>query len=317
MDPRLRGGDDGMLLLRHLHHCPTHAKGAVIALGNFDGVHPGHKAVIRRAVELARENHHTAAVMTFEPHPLEVLRPERESFRLLGFRAKFSHIAALGVDVLFCPLFTPRFASLTGASFIQSVLHDQLHAAHIVIGYDFIFGHNRSGNAELLSRMAEPCGYRLTQVEAEFRGDIVYSSTAIRNYLREGKPAEANRLLGYPYYVEGKVMKGDQRGRTLGFPTINLRLCRTVPPRFGVYAGKAVIENTTYVAAINIGIKPTFGGTEPLVEAYLFDCDRNLYGRRAKIELHHFLRSEHIFENIEKLKAQMKEDCARVKEMMR
>jgi riboflavin kinase / FMN adenylyltransferase len=290
-------------------------RGAVVAIGNFDGVHLGHQAVIGEAGRIARAGGLPHAVLTFEPHPRRVFRPDDPPFRLTPFRAKSRHIEALGVDLLFTLHFDLAFAANSAEDFIESVLVRNLGARHAVVGYDFVFGHQRRGTPALLQARGADLQFGVTVVgPIAAAGGAVYSSTRIRELLAAGKPREAAALLGRFWEIEGRVERGDARGRTIGFPTANLMLDDYLRPAAGVYAVRAGMEEggrtLWHDGVANLGLRPTFGGSDLRLEAHLFDFDRDLYGRHLRIALIEHLRPERKFPGIDALKAQIAEDAA-------
>lgn len=315
-----------MRVFRHSSDLPAVAHGSVIAIGNFDGVHRGHQAVIGEAVRRARASGRPGAVLTFEPHPRRYFRPDTPPFLLTRLRTKARVIAALGVDNLFVLRFNAAIAGLTAEAFIDQVLIEGLHASQVVVGYDFVFGQGRRGNPDLLRERLAAKGvvpYVMPPVaapHAEPDGDsegLIYSSTGVRDALRAGDPRAAARLLGRPFEIEGRVRRGDARGRLLGFPTANIWLGDYLRPTLGVYAVRVGIDdrqsgaNLTGVA--NLGLRPTFGGAETRLEVHLFDFQDDLYGKRLCVELIDFIRPERKFEGIDALKAQIAADAAAAK----
>ncbi len=297
-----------MTIIRDYAHCPDKARNAVLALGNFDGVHRGHQAVISRATDIAKKYGLPSAVMTFEPHPRAVLVPGTPPFRISSFRQKAEKILALRIDFLFAAHFTSGFSQLSGEAFVRDVLRHHLSVSHVVVGHDFIFGHKRSGNTALLERLSREMNFSVTQVHPVTVEGQAFSSTRIRALLRQGDIPAACAMLGHAYELEGRVIRGEQNGKKLGFPTANMRLKNYLPPAFGVYAAE-VYSDSWRKAVINIGKKPTFGEHQPLLEAHLLDFNENLYGRRITVRIHAFLRAEQKFDNIESLKTQIARDC--------
>ncbi len=289
-------------------------RGAVVAIGNFDGVHLGHQAVIGEAGRLARALGAPHAVLTFEPHPRQVFRPHDPPFRLTPFRVKSRRIEALGVDLLFTLHFDLAFAARSAEDFVETVLLKGLGARHVVVGYDFVFGHQRRGTPALLEERGATLGFGVTVVDPVAAGSGVrYSSTAIRDHLVAGQPREAAALLGVPWEIEGRVERGDQRGRLIGFPTANLTLDDFLRPAAGVYAVRAGVEQEGRIewhdAVANLGRRPTFGGSDLRLEAHLFDFTGDLYGRHLRVALIEYLRPERKFAGIEDLKAQIARDA--------
>jgi len=309
-----------MRLIRHIEDITKPLKGGVVALGNFDGLHQGHQAVIGKAIEIARANNVPAAVMTFEPHPRAYFTPNQDPFRLSPFRIKYRLIEAMGVDYLYVQTFDAAFSSHTAEAFVDKYLIEGLEVSHVVIGYDYVFGNKRGGNSDFLRSRAEESGFGVTAVE-EFRIDATaqVSSTAIREFLVEGACQDAGRLLGRCWEVAGRVQHGDQRGRHLGFPTANLPLGEYLHPRQGVYAVRAGIDDgprtVWYEAVANFGHRPTFDKTDVLLEVHFFDFDQNLYQRQVRVALVEFIRPERKFDGIEALKAQLQKDCAQAREI--
>ncbi|MBV8535641.1 MAG: bifunctional riboflavin kinase/FAD synthetase [Alphaproteobacteria bacterium] len=315
-----------MIIHRHVLPLPPEARGSVVAVGNFDGVHFGHQAVIGEAVKRARAEHKPAAVLTFEPHPRRFFQPKAPPFLLTRFRTKARTMAGLGIEHLFVLRFNAAMARLTAEEFIDDVLANGLAAAHVVIGYDFVFGRGRAGNADLLvARLAgRGIGTAIVAPVTSMTDSMTVSSTSVRNALSAGDPPAATLLLGRPFEIEARVMRGDARGRTIGFPTANLWLGDYLRPALGVYAvrvaiaepgarrGRSLAESADWVDGVaNLGLRPTFGGlTEPRLEVHLFDYAGDLYGRRLRVALIEFLRPERKFDGIEALKAQIVRDAA-------
>jgi riboflavin kinase/FMN adenylyltransferase len=310
-----------MRLFRHHTEIPVEARNAVVALGNFDGVHRGHQAVIGTAQAKARELGTGAAVLTFEPHPREFFKPGQPSFRLTPLRIKVRQLEAMGVDDLFVLPFGPRLAQMSAEAFVIEVLVEGLAAQHVVVGYDFVFGRERRGNAALLADLGKLHGLGVTSVAAAAsdQGEV-YSSTKIREHLQAGRPMSATALLGRPWEIEGRVEHGDRRGRQLGFPTANIAIGDYLEPRLGVYAVKAGIDMgaaTRWVDGVaNLGRRPTVGGTRVQLEVHLFDVALDLYGRHLRVAFIDFLRPEMKFAGLDALKAQIAQDSARAREIL-
>jgi riboflavin kinase/FMN adenylyltransferase len=301
----------------HSHHPP----GAVLAMGNFDGLHRGHAVLIGRARDLARAQGRPAGVLTFEPHPRSVFFPTTEPFRLTPFRVKERELARLGIDLLFVQHFDLAFAAKSAKDFIAEVIVGAIGASHVVVGWDATFGNRRQGTPELLRTAGVEYGFGVTVLEPVRDEDAtVYSSTHIRELLIAGKPREAAALLGRFWEIDGRVMTGDRRGRTIGFPTANLGLDDYLRPAFGVYAVRVSgdgpddpLGGRTIDGVANIGLRPTVGGFVPRLEAHLFDTDVDLYGRHLRVALVEFIRPEQKFASLDALKAQIAEDAARAR----
>jgi len=293
-------------------------------MGNFDGLHQGHAALIGEARERAEAAGLPSAVLTFEPHPRSVFMPEGEPFRLTPFRVKEREIARLGVDLLFVQHFDPGFAQKSAESFVEEVLVGAVGVTHLVVGHDSTFGNRRRGTPEMLREAGARYGFGVSVVEPVRGPDAaVYSSTHIRELLRAGRPREAGAQLGRFWEIDGRVMVGDRRGRTIGFPTANLGLGEYLRPAFGVYAVRVSgdgpddpFAGRTIDGVANIGLRPTVGTPEPRLEANLFDFDGDIYGRHLRVSLVEFIRPERKFSGLDALKAQISEDAARARAIL-
>jgi riboflavin kinase/FMN adenylyltransferase len=312
-----------MKIFRHVSDVPDAFKGAVVAVGNFDGVHLGHQALIAQARRMAEERGAPLGVLAFEPHPQEFFHPAQESFRLTPFRAKARLIAGLGVDALYALAFDAALAAKSAQDFVMDVLVDGLAIGAIVVGADFQFGKGRAGDATLLSYMGEMEGFGVTVFEPVIaHGHDKVSSTEIREALKAGKPEVAARLLGHCWSVEGHVEHGDKRGRTIGFPTANMKLTDCLRPAFGIYAVRArVIEDDCVVAVhdgvASFGIRPMFETPVPLLETFLFDFAGDLYGKHLAVDFVAYLRPEAKFDSMDALIAQMNQDSDAAKKILR
>jgi riboflavin kinase / FMN adenylyltransferase len=311
-------------VIRHPGPASRQPRGAVLALGNFDGLHLGHAALIGVARDHAHARGAPAAVLTFEPHPRSIFMPEAEPYRLTPFRVKQREIARLGVDLLFVQHFDPQFAKQSAEAFIADLLVGAIGMSHIVVGHDCTFGNRRRGTPDMLRAAAAERGFGLTVVEP-VRGaaGAVYSSTHIRELLRAGRPREAAAQLGRFWEIDGRVMVGDRRGRTIGFPTVNIGLGEYLRPAFGVYAVRVSGDGADDPFAgraingvANLGLRPTVGTPEPRLEAHLFDLDADLYGRHLRVALVDFIRPEQKFAGFDALKAQIAADAARARHIL-
>ena len=294
-----------MEVVRTWQGLPDALRGASVALGNFDGVHLGHAHVLRSA-HGARPDA-KLAVLTFEPHPRELFRPEDPPFRLTLQAERAAALATLGVQVLYELPFDAAFTALTAETFVADVLHRGIGAAHLTCGPDFAFGHRRGGDAGFLAERAEALGIGLTVAPALVEGGAPISSTRIRRLLQDGYPERAALELGRPWAVRGPVTHGDARGRTIGFPTANVPLGRHLEPARGVYAITARLPDGAQVPGVaNIGRRPTVAeGAISRVEAHLFDWSGDLYGGEVAIALHAFLRAERKFASFDELREQI------------
>lgn len=310
-----------MRICRHVSRVPPEGRGAVIALGNFDGVHLGHRGVIGRAANIAEQLRAPFGVMSFEPHPIKVLRPDVTAHRLTPFRVKARRFRECGVDWFFCLPFTPAFSKRSAEDFIDETLGESgLAPRHIVAGHDFRFGAGRSGNHDTLSAGGARHGFEVTTVEAIGNAGEIYSSTRVRDYLKRGEPRLAAAILGHLWEVEGRVMHGDKRGRELGFPTANLHFTGQVEPAYGIYAvwvGLVDGQHTDWHPAVaSCGVRPMFEGDQLKLEVHLFDFDDDLYGRYLRVAFVNWIRPEESFESVADLLKQMDEDCYNARFML-
>ncbi len=309
-----------MHVIRHTEDIGTAERGGAFALGNFDGVHLGHQQVIGAAAKVAKDRSVPTGVLIFEPHPQQYFFPEKPFFRLTPFRAKTRLLDGMGVDVLAALPFDANMAERSAESFVSDILVDGLGASHIAVGYDFRFGKGRAGDGALLEKMGKELGFGVTIVDEVTDEGETYSSTRIRECLHAGDPKGAARLLGHWWSVETHIVTGDQRGRTIGFPTINLPLEEHVEPALGVYAVLIEIEDGPhkghYNGVANIGRRPTFNKSDVLLEAHLFDFEGDLYGAHAAVSFVEYLRPERKFDGLDSLKAQIALDGDQARERL-
>ncbi|MBR0643807.1 bifunctional riboflavin kinase/FAD synthetase [Roseomonas hellenica] len=304
------------LLLNDWHAVPEAARGGTVALGNFDGVHLGHLAVLRAAHAARPEL--TPAVLTFEPHPREHFRPDDPPFRLTLLGEKCAALAAAGVRVVHALPFDTDLAAMTAEEFVEQVLHRALGARHLACGHDFAFGHRKGGDAGFLAREAEQRGIGLTIVPALSDAEGPISATRIRRLLQDGYPERAATLLGRPWAIQGEVVHGDKLGRVLGWPTANMWIGRHLEPARGVYAVRARLADGRLVPGVaNIGRRPTLGGDpQTRLETHLFDFDEDLYGQEIAVELLHFQRPDLKFDGLEALTAAIAADAAEARRLL-
>ncbi|HTI31983.1 MAG TPA: bifunctional riboflavin kinase/FAD synthetase [Sphingomonas sp.] len=286
---------------------PAHLRGAVIALGNFDGFHLGHQAVVGRAVELARQRGRPAIVATFDPHPVRHFVPDAPPFRLTTLDQRERLFAEVGADAMLVFEFGARLAGVTAEDFVRVWLAG---ASGVVTGEDFTFGKGRGGNVRVLTELGAQQGMTVDAVAPVTLDGEVVSSSRIREALKAGDCAPATRLLTRPFAIEGVVQHGDALGRTIGYPTANLPLEKYLRPRYGVYAVRVRLADGRVIdAAANLGIRPQFDPPKELLEAYLFDFDEDLYGQVIEVSLIQHLRDEAKFDGIDALIDQMRRDC--------
>ena len=308
-----------MRIVRHYRDVPPEARGTVAALGNFDGVHLGHRALLAETSRRAHEMGAPFGAFVFEPYPREFFRPKGEPFRLTPFRAKARLLEELGVDLLLVFSFDAKLAATPSEEFVLDILIGELAVKHVVVGEDFRYGKGRAGDASTLSYMGEMEGLGVT-VFPHLNDDsgAKISSSRIRDALRGGRPDEAARLLGHWWTVEAHVTNGDKRGRTLGFPTANLKLGGTLAPAYGIYAVRAYLGGLgrAHNGVASFGVRPMFETKEPILEVHLFDFVGDLYGQLMRVEFISYLRPELKFDGLEALKAQMDADRAAAKQQL-
>lgn len=306
-----------MTLLTSATPFPAHLRGGVIALGNFDGFHRGHQAVVARAVARARAEGRPAIVATFDPHPAAYLRPESPPFRLTTIEQRARLFAAAGADATLVLRFDARMAALSPEAFVVDELAAVYGAAGVVTGEDFTFGRARAGTPAILSALGRAHGIGIETVAPITDGDGPISSSRIREALIAGDCEGATRLLTRPFAIQGAVIHGDKLGRTIGFPTANLELGDYLRPRYGIYAVRGMLDDGRVVdGAANLGIRPSFDPPKELLEPYFFDFSGNLYGRTIEVALISFLRPEAKFDSLDALTAQMDRDCDRARAIL-
>ncbi|OED50173.1 riboflavin biosynthesis protein RibF [Rhodobacteraceae bacterium (ex Bugula neritina AB1)] len=307
-----------MRIVRDYEFVEDQDRGATVAIGNFDGVHLGHQSVI----ELARQAAPGAplGVMTFEPHPREYFAPDAPAFRLMRAETRAHRLEKLGVERLYELNFNTALSRLTPEEFARDVISEGLGLRHVVVGADFCFGKGRSGTPEDLQRFGAAYGFGVTIAPLMEYSEHAVSSTAIRNALSEGRPADAKAMLGHWHRIEGTVIGGEQRGRELGFPTANMSIDGLHQPRFGVYAVLVDVLDGPhaggYLGAASIGVRPMFDGEVPNIETFLFDFSGDLYGATLSVGLIAFLRPEMTFDGLDALIAQMDADCAEARDIL-
>lgn len=282
-----------------------------VAIGNFDGIHKGHRQIISQLKSAANKSKEKlkTAILTFTPHPMTIFKPEISNYRITPEYNKINIIESLEIDYLITVHFSKEFSQVSADSFISEILCKTLSSKIIITGEDFIFGHNRQGNSQLLQKMSQPNNYNYIAVnDINDSNSIRYSSSRVRELIKSGNIEEANNILNSNFTISGKVIEGKQNGRKLGFPTANLALNDYIIPAFGVYQAVTKINDQKYNVAVNIGIRPTFSGTEPLLEAHILNYSGDLYGKKIDIELIKYLREEKKFNNLEELSSQIKLD---------
>jgi riboflavin kinase/FMN adenylyltransferase len=297
---------------------PEHLRGAILALGNFDGFHRGHQAVVGEAIRRAREQGRPAIVATFDPHPVRFFDPTAEPFRLTTLDQREELFAAAGADAMLVIRFDADVAGMSAQSWVEDGLHGHLGAAGVVTGEDFTFGKGRTGNPQVLRELGAPLGMEAVTVGPVHDGHGPISSSRIREALKAGDCEAASTLLTRPFAIRGTVQHGDKVGRTIGFPTANLALDTYLRPRFGVYAvtGRVIGQDRILQGAANIGVRPQFDPPKELLEPHFFDFSGDLYGQEIEVAFHHFLRPEGKFASLDELVAQMNKDCDRARQLL-
>ncbi|KJY90954.1 MULTISPECIES: bifunctional riboflavin kinase/FAD synthetase [Vibrio] len=299
-----------MELIRGIHNIKAHHSGCVLTIGNFDGVHLGHQAVLRQVSEQAAKLGLPATVMTFEPQPLELFAKEKAPARLTRLRDKFVQLRKLNIERLLCVNFNKRFANQTPDEFISDLLVKRLGVKFLVVGDDFCFGKGRKGNFQMLKEAGKKHGFEVVSTQSFCLEQLRVSSTAIREALASDEVNSAAEMLGRNYSISGRVSHGRKLGRTIGFPTANIPLKRCVSPVSGVYVVEALGLGDKPIGGVaNIGNRPTVNGVRQQLEVHLFDFQANLYGKQLEIVLIHKLRDEHKFDSFEALKQQIELDA--------
>lgn len=305
-----------MLIVHGYHSVPPEAKGAVLALGNFDGVHRGHQALIGHAVAEARRRGCPAGALVFDPHPSAFFRPGEPHFRLTRLDEKLDLFAELGLDVAVVLAFDAALASLEAQRFIETVLVDALGVSHVVVGYHFFFGRNRGGSAETLRHFGSTHGFGVTVVEPVADRGEPFSSTDIRLLLAEGNVRGAAEALGRPWSIKGPVIGGAKRGTGLGFPTANVALPKGTALGHGIFAVRAKLDGVSLDGAAYLGTRPTFDDGMPVLEVFLFGFDGDIYGREIEVSFIEKVRDDRRFSSPEELVTQMNADCAKAREIL-
>ena len=293
-------------------------RGAAVALGNFDGVHRGHQQVIALAAQAARALGAPLGVISFDPHPRRIFQPDAPAFRLMQPDQQARALAGLGVDVFYVLPFNPELAEMTDREFVVEVLHKGLGVRDVAVGFDISFGKGRTGSPQTMALYGQELGFGVSVAQAVGEGNAKFSSTTVREVLRDGHPEAAAAILGRPFAIEGVVEHGRKLGRTLGYPTANVELRDYVLPRFGVYATRTRLPDGREIAGVaNIGVNPTIDGViAPRLEVWLFDFDEDIYDQVIETDLVAFLRDEARFDGLEAMVAQIDADAAQARALL-
>jgi riboflavin kinase/FMN adenylyltransferase len=301
-----------MQVLHDITNCPDALRGVSLAIGNFDGVHRGHQAVLNAA----RRDGAPAGVLTFEPHPRVYFQPNKPLFRLTPEPLKLRVFEALGLDMAVVLKFDAALASRPAADFVREILVENLRVSHVITGSDFHFGKGRDGNPDVLRALGESHGFGVTVVSPQAGEGGVFSSTGIREHLRQGNPRGAADSLGYWWRVIGEVIGGDKRGAGLGFPTANIAVPEGFALKHGTYAVRVHTGQGRYDGASYLGTRPSFDDGDAVLETFLFDFDGDLYGQQIVIEVIGFVRDDEKFLDTDALQAQMKDDCDQARALL-
>lgn len=297
-------------LIRGLHNVTSAMQGGVVTIGNFDGVHLGHQALMARVLQEARERRVPATVITFEPHPFEFFQQDKlNTPRITRLREKFYWLAQTGVDQVLILPFNQALAALPPEIFVDQILHQSLRASHVLVGDDFRFGRARGGDVHLLTTLGAKWGFTVAHTPSVLVDGVRASSTLTRQALLNGDLVTAARLLGHPYFMHGRVSHGDQRGRQWGFPTANIYLHRKLTPVRGVYTVMVYdLADHPLPGVANIGVRPTVDGTRTLLEVHLLDFNQDIYGRYVRVGFCQKLRDEKRYSDLDALRAQIAQD---------
>jgi riboflavin kinase/FMN adenylyltransferase len=305
-----------MQVVHGYSHIPINARAATIAIGNFDGVHRGHRALIAGTVAKAKELGRPSGVMIFEPHPREFFQPSEPLFRLTPLNRKLAMFEKLGLKLAFVQNFDQHFAQLSAQEFIERVLVAGLGVSHVIIGYDFYFGHKRAGNPQMLVDAGRDLGFGVTVVAPVAEAGEVFSSSAARVYLAQGDVKGATHVLGETWRVQGKIVGGAKRGAGMGFPTANIPMPKGTALAHGIYAVRAHVDGAVHNAAAYLGTRPTFDNGMPVLEVFLIDFEGNLYGHEMDVEFVDFIREDRKFHSAEALVAQMEQDVSKIRAVL-
>ena len=282
----------------------------VLALGNFDGVHRGHRKILERVKRVASERGATSVVMTFDPHPPRIVRPDKAPPLLMTKAQKLEALASAGVQGTAIVRFTPELSQWDPETFVRAVLVDWLHVSEVWVGANFLFGRDRAGTFSLLRTLGARYGFNTEKIDPVRYKDFVVSSTRVRRLISEARVDEAGALLGHQYFIDGTVVQGAQRGRTIGFPTANVETPNELLPPFGVYATTATLDGIVYSSVTNIGVRPTVDDSGRVsIETHIFNFDRDLYGASIRLGFVQRLRDERKFDSLDALRAQIQADC--------
>ena len=308
-----------MFLCRHLADLPfaTLERGSVVTIGAYDGLHLGHQSLLTAVLEQARAEGQAAVIMSFEPTPKEVFGGDRPPARLMRFREKYEGLAELGFDVFYCPRFSATMRGISAVDFVRRILVHGLNARHVIIGDDFRFAQKREGDVETLADLGRPLGFTVRNMPSVVVDGVRVSSTVTRDALLAGDCQRATRMLGRPYRMSGRIVRGREVGRTLGYPTANVDIRRRQCAVDGIFAVRVHgLEGGPHDAVASVGTRPTFGIDKPLLEVHLFDFDRDIYGEYIHVDFVEFIRGVEKFSGADELVAQMHRDADNARQIL-
>jgi len=288
----------------------------VYAIGNFDGIHLGHKKILENTKRISSEKNKPCGVIVFEPHPQKFFKNDSDGFYLSNLETKQHLLKPFDIDFFIVLAFDNEMAMRTPKEFVKDIIVNSFQASHVVVGYDFRFGSGRIGNADSLQEICSSLDIGVSIIEKQKKGDKILSSSIIRNYLSEGEIGLAEEMLGHRWVVKSKVVSGDKRGREIGFPTANIPMKDWIQPKYGVYAVIVEFNGKIYKGVSNLGIRPTFDETEPMLETYLFDFSGDLYDKDIIVSFVDFIREEKKFDGIDSLRGQIEEDSIKAKKIL-
>ncbi len=304
-----------MIIIQRLEDIHLYAK-PVLTLGNFDGLHRGHRAILERVLERARQIEGTGMVFTFQSHPLEILAPQKSPPRLTTLDEKIALLRTLGIQVLVSVPFTPELARQSAEKFLQETIYQTIHPSEIIVGHDYAFGYRRQGTVSLLGKMQSEYGYKLEVLAAVQFGGVISSSTQIRKELAKGEVGAANKLLGRIYSISAPVVAGSRKGKGLGFPTANLEQQPKLMPAVGVYAVWVSLKGRIFKGVANIGYQPTYGRHPLRLEVHIIDFEGDIYKEQLRVGFVARLRDEVAFAGEAELKAQIEKDLRRARQIL-
>lgn len=304
-----------MIFFHTWKNIPDKYKNSILAIGNFDGFHLGHKSVIDYAVNLGKKTNSPVALMTFEPHPSFYFRPGTQTFRITPIRSKVRAICTLPIDAFFVLPFNSTLSNMTADTFAKEVLINSLQISALVVGQDYCFGKYREGNIDFLEQKYPQIQVHTVEQKKDNQNEVI-SSSRIRSFIKMGDMKSASKLMGHSFEIEGYVIHGFKRGRTIGFPTINITPNESILPKLGVYAARVLINGKYYPAMANIGCRPTVAGEGILLEAHIIDFRADLYGKRLRVFLDEFIRPEQKFNSLDELKLQITKDIEQAKRII-